>query len=113
MRQLRTAYEEPFSFPIGTFTFSEGERAETARADSYAGLDIEERNSALAFVFARRPSNNSIASTVERGLRTFRSTQMRFSSSGGSRSSSLRVPERLISIVGKTRLSTRRRSRLI
>src|SRR6516162_9557375 len=80
---------------------------------TYAGLDMEDRNSAFVLFFDRRPSSNSMASTVERGLRTFRSTQMRLSSSGGSSSSSLRVPERLISIVGKTRLSTSRRSRLI
>src|SRR3984885_15254931 len=79
----------------------------------YAGLDIEARNSPFVFVLERRPSRSSMASTVESGLSTLRSTQMRFNSSAGSSSSSLRVPERLMSIVGKTRLSTRRRSRLI
>src|ERR1700691_6357729 len=63
-----------------------------------AGLDIEARNSALVLFFERRPRSNSIASTVERGLSTLRNTQMRFSSSGGSRSSSLRVTARVTSI---------------
>src|SRR3984885_15984688 len=84
-----------------------------AKNCGYAGLDIEARNSPFVFVLERRPSRSSMASTVERGLRTLRNTQMRFNSSAGSSSSSLRVPERLMSIVGNTRLSTRRRSRLI
>ena len=54
-----------------------------------------------------------MASTGDSGLRTFRSTQTRFNSSAGSSNSSFRVPERLISMAGKIRLSTRRRSRLI
>jgi hypothetical protein len=61
---------------------------------SQAGEDIDPRNSVFDFVFVRRLSNSSIASTVERGLNTLRKTQTRLSSSGGSRSSSLRVPER-------------------
>jgi hypothetical protein len=58
------------------------------------GADIDPRNSMFDFVFVSRESKSSIASTVERGLKTLRSTQTRLSSSGGSRSSSLRVPER-------------------
>jgi hypothetical protein len=58
------------------------------------GADIEPRKSAFAFVFVRRLIKSSMASTVERGLKTLRNTQMRLSSSGGSSNSSLRVPER-------------------
>src|SRR5580704_4391371 len=59
-----------------------------------AGADIDPRNSALDFDFVRRLSKSSIASTVERGLKTLRRTQTRASSSGGRSNSSLRVPER-------------------
>src|SRR2546427_7615096 len=59
-----------------------------------AGVDIDARNSPLDFVFVRRLSKSSIASTVESGLRTLRSTQTRLSSSGGRSNSSFRVPER-------------------
>ena len=58
------------------------------------GADMEPRNSALDFDFESRLINSSIASTVESGLKTLRSTQTRLSSSGGSSNSSLRVPER-------------------
>jgi len=58
------------------------------------GADIELRNSGFDFVLVRRLRSNSIASTVERGLRTLRRTHTRLSSSGGSSNSSLRVPER-------------------
>jgi 60 kDa SS-A/Ro ribonucleoprotein len=64
------------------------------RPRAYAGADIELRNSVFDFVLVRRLSSSSIASTVERGLKTLRRTQTRLSSSGGSRISSLRVPER-------------------
>jgi len=59
-----------------------------------AGADIELRNSMLDFDFERRLIRSSMASTVERGLRTFRSTHTRLNSSGGRSNSSLRVPER-------------------
>jgi len=59
-----------------------------------AGVDIDARNSPLDFVFVKRLSNSSIASTVESGLKTLRSTQTRLSSSGGRSNSSFRVPER-------------------
>src|SRR6267378_7203688 len=58
------------------------------------GADIELRNSMLDFDFDRRLINSSMASTVDSGLRTLRSTQTRLNSSGGRSSSSLRVPER-------------------
>ena len=48
----------------------------------------------LAFDFDSRLINNSMASTVESGLKTLRSTHTRLNSSGGRSSSSLRVPER-------------------
>jgi len=63
-------------------------------ADAQAGADIELRNSILDFDFDSRLIKSSMASTVERGLRTLRSTQMRLNSSGGRSNSSLRVPER-------------------
>ena len=72
------------------FAVSEIERLRLAQT----GADIDPRKSALAFVFVRRLISSSIASTVERGLKTLRNTQMRLSSSGGSSNSSLRVPER-------------------
>src|SRR6185436_12698122 len=53
---------------------------------------IAARKSAFDLVFPSLSSNSSIASTCESGLRTFRSTQMRFRSSRGSSSSSFRVP---------------------
>src|SRR5437899_11246087 len=59
-----------------------------------AGADIELKNSMLAFDFDSRLINSSMASTVESGLKTLRSTHTRLNSSGGRRSSSLRVPER-------------------
>jgi hypothetical protein len=75
--------------------FLGGTRPENARVYfAQVGADIEPRNSALDFVFVRRLSKSSIASTVERGLKTLRSTQTRLSSSGGRSNSSLRVPER-------------------
>src|ERR1700738_4873259 len=65
---------------------------------------MEARNSALPLVLVRRLRRSSMASTVESGLRTLRRTQTRLSSSGGSRSSSLRVPERWMSMAGGARL---------
>jgi hypothetical protein len=59
-----------------------------------AGADIELRNSMLALDFDNRLINSSMASTVESGLKTLRSTHTRLNSSGGRSSSSLRVPER-------------------
>src|ERR1700687_5495442 len=59
-----------------------------------AGADIDPRNSPFDLVLVRRLSRSSMASTVERGLKTLRRTQMRLNSSGGRSSSSLRVPER-------------------
>ena len=46
-------------------------------------MDIEARNSAFDLVFESRPRSNSMASTGESGLSTFRSTHTRFNSSGG------------------------------
>ena len=52
-------------------------------------------------------------STVESGFRTLRRTHTRCSSVSGISSSSLRVPDLLMSMAGKTRLSTSLRSRWI
>src|SRR6267378_5415078 len=59
-----------------------------------AGAEIELKNSMLAFDLDSRLINSSMASTVESGLKTLRSTHTRLNSSGGRSSSSLRVPER-------------------
>jgi len=72
------------------FMVTEMERMRRAQA----GADIELRNSMLDFDFDSRLIKSSMASTVERGLKTLRSTHTRLSSSGGRSSSSLRVPER-------------------
>ena len=78
-----------------------GERAGRGReaflggaAENQAGADMEPRNSVFVLFFVSRLSRSSMASTVERGLRTLRRTQTRLSSSGGRSNSSLRVPER-------------------
>src|SRR5260370_35443941 len=64
------------------------------RGRAQAGADIELKNSMLAFDFGSRLIRNPMASTVDSGLRTLRSTHTRLNSSGGRSSSSLRVPER-------------------
>ena len=62
-------------------------------------------------MFLRRSWSTSIASTADSGFSTLRSTHTRWSSSGDSSSSSLRVPDFSMSIAGKIRLSTSFRSR--
>src|SRR5580704_8938005 len=74
---------------------------------------IAARNSPLLRVFDSLSISNSMLSTGESGFKTLRKTQTRFSSSRGSSNSSLRVPERLISMAGNTRLSISFRSRWI
>ena len=75
---------------------------------------IESKKYALPFGVSRSlPSRNSIASTVPIGLRMRRSTYIFLRMSGGTSSSSLRVPDRVMSIAGKTRLSATLRSRMI
>src|SRR4051794_6302671 len=70
------------------------------RRHGYPIFCIAARKSEFDFVFPSLSSNSSIASTCESGLRTFRSTQMRFRSSRGRSSSSLRVPLLRMSIAG-------------
>src|SRR5580704_484608 len=79
---------------------------------AYSAL-IFDKNSPLVFVLLNLSISNSIASTGDSGFSTFRSTQIRDKSSRGISNSSLRVPDRSISIAGNTRLSTSFRSRLI
>src|SRR6476646_7579725 len=67
---------------------------------------IAARKSAFDLVFPSLSSSNSIASTCDSGLSTFRNTQMRFRSSRGRSSSSFRVPLLRMSMAGNTRLST-------
>src|SRR5579863_7609247 len=76
-------------------------------------LDIALRNSWLLLAFDSLSCSSSMLSTVDSGLSTLRSTQTRCSSPSGISSSSLRVPDLLMSIAGKTRLSTSLRSRWI
>src|SRR5712671_5479804 len=73
---------------------------------------IDSKNSALFLVLRSLSSRKSIASMVPIGLRIRRSTYIFFRSCGSVISSSLRVPEREISIAGKVRLSETLRSRI-
>src|SRR5581483_2997908 len=69
------------------------------------------RNSAFDRVLSSFSMSSSIDSTVESGENTLRRTHTRLSSGFSSSSSSLRVPDLLMSIAGKTRLSESLRSR--
>src|SRR5664279_5092178 len=71
---------------------------------------IEMKNSRFVFVRAMRCSRNSIASVLGMSLRKLRSRYTRLSSAWSSSSSSLRVPERPMSIAGNTRRSAILRS---
>src|SRR6201990_3387029 len=73
---------------------------------------IESKNSELFLVFRSLSSRKSMASIVPIGLRIRRSTYIFFSTCGSVISSSLRVPEREMSIAGKVRLSETLRSRI-
>src|SRR5712691_10682507 len=72
---------------------------------------IEARNSLFVFVSLSLSSRSSIASTGFSWLRALRSSHTFCSSSFSRSSSSLRVPDCSMLIVGKMRLSIRRRSR--
>src|SRR5262249_25659916 len=73
---------------------------------------IDSKNSPLLLVLRSLSSRKSIASIVPIGLRIRRSTYIFLSTSDGVSSSSLRVPERVMSIAGKVRLSATLRSRI-
>src|SRR6201994_406088 len=73
---------------------------------------IDSKNSALLLVLRSLSSRKSMASIVPIGLRIRRSTYIFFSTCGSVISSSLRVPEREMSIAGKVRLSDTLRSRI-
>jgi len=73
---------------------------------------IDSKNSPLFLVLRSLSSRKSIASMVPIGLRIRRSTYIFFSTCGSVISSSLRVPEREMSIAGKVRLSETLRSRI-
>src|SRR3974390_2015648 len=81
----------------------------TGRTDQ---VFIDSKNSALFLVLRSLSSRKSIASMVPIGLRIRRSTYILFSTCGSVISSSLRVPEREMSIAGKVRLSDTLRSRI-
>src|SRR6185437_13569018 len=70
------------------------------------------RNSPFERVFPSLSMSSSMASTGDNGFNTRRNTQIRVRSSLGIMSSSLRVPERWMSMAGKTRLSDSLRSRM-
>src|SRR4029078_9505919 len=74
---------------------------------------IESKNSELFLVLRSLSSRKSIASMVPIGLRIRRSTYIFLSSCGSVMSSSLRVPEREISIAGNGRLSDTLGSRIM
>src|ERR1035438_10803425 len=74
---------------------------------------MADKNSALLLVLPSLSSSSSMVSTGDSGFRTLRRIHTRLSSSLGSNSSSLRVPLLLMSMAGKTRLSTSLRSRWI
>src|SRR5262249_9117951 len=74
---------------------------------------IESRNSLFVFVPRILESRNSIESMVFSGCRSCRRIQTRLSCFSSIRSSSLRVPDRLMSRHGKTRFSISLRSRMI
>src|SRR5687767_2306659 len=78
----------------------------------YDYVFISERNFLFVLVWFILPIRNSIASIGFNSFRNLRRIQTLFSSSWVMRSSSLRVPERLMSIAGKTRLSASFRSRI-
>src|SRR5713101_7155122 len=73
---------------------------------------IDSKNSELFLVLRSLSSRKSIASMVPIGLRIRRSTYIFFRSCGSVISSSLRVPEREMSMAGKVRLSETLRSRI-
>ena len=74
-------------------------------------LPIALRNSLLDFVPFILSRRNSIPSSGVMGASILRRIQTLFRTSSERRSSSRRVPERLISMAGKTRFSERWRSR--
>ena len=76
----------------GTFPTSDGERSDYEF--------IEAMNSSLSWVFRILSIRNSIESTVFRGFRTFRSTQILLTVASSIRSSSRRVELRLRLIAG-------------
>src|SRR6202020_251098 len=73
---------------------------------------IDSKNSELFLVLRSLSSKKSIASIVPIGLRIRRSTYIFFKTCGSVINSSLRVPEREMSIAGKVRLSETLRSRI-
>ena len=74
---------------------------------------IASKKSALVFVSCSLDSRNSTAASSSIGCSTLRRIHIFCSSSGCVKSSSLRVPERLMLIEGNTRFSEIRRSRWI
>src|ERR1700722_16889026 len=78
-----------------------------------AQVFIDSKKPALLFVSRTLLRRNWIAPTAPTGLKIRLSTYIFFRMSGGTRSSSFRVPDRVMSIDGKVRLSATFRSRMI
>ena len=74
---------------------------------------IDSKNSPFVLVWRSLSSRNSMASTVPMGLRMRRRTYILRKMSGSTSNSSLRVPDLVTSIAGKTRLTETLRSRTI
>src|ERR1700710_1574223 len=87
-------------------------RTPPSKTGETAQVFIESKNSELFLVLRSLSSRKSIASIVPIGLRIRRSTYIFLRSCGSVISSSLRVPEREMSIAGKVRLSETLRSRI-
>src|SRR3954466_9222220 len=73
---------------------------------------MDSKNSALLLVFRSLSNRKSIASMVPIGLRIRRRTYIFLSTAGSVSNSSLRVPERVMSMAGKVRLSATFLSRI-
>src|SRR6187455_2794628 len=78
---------------------------EQYRSEHVHQVFIDSKNSELLLVLRSLSRRKSIASMVPIGLRMRRSTYIFLSTAGSVSSSSLRVPERVMSIAGKVRLS--------
>src|SRR5215475_8710707 len=96
----------------------EVEASRSGMADDDEGLHqpywfIELKKSALVLAVRSLSSRNSMASTAPIGIRMRRSTHILESVARSTSSSSLRVPDLVMSMAGKVRLSATLRSRMI
>src|SRR3978361_1045275 len=119
--KMQTVSAQPPSFPGLTRQSIDQDSREEMDArlvpghqacEAVAQVFIDSKNSELFLVLRSLSSRKSIASMVPIGLRIRRSTYIFLRSCGSVMSSSLRVPEREMSIAGKVRLSETLRSRI-